>query len=180
MCVCVVAQWSNGCLALSPYSKNQLGASLRVLLVKSHRVLEPVQMSPTNLTRRWNHHKSTAIGPHTLHSCTYCTNEWTHQYVSYLHKCHVVFSNHFFYRISNGESSLTCHVGGKGSVWSPASVPAHNFTPRHQGALVRSAAHKSHWPDGNPASATHLHEDSGKDNTLRDNVHKGNLSFCVC
>ncbi len=51
---------------------------------------------------------------------------------------------------------LTCHVGSKGSVRSPAGVPAHNFTPGHQGALIRSTAYKSHRPNRHTSSTTHL------------------------
>lgn len=51
---------------------------------------------------------------------------------------------------------LTCHVGGEGSVRSPAGVPAHDFTPGHQGAFVRSAPDKSHRPNRHTASTSHL------------------------
>lgn len=56
----------------------------------------------------------------------------------------------------------TCHVGGEGSVRSPAGVPAHNFTLGHQGALIRPAAYKAHRPDGNASGAAHLQEKKGE------------------
>lgn len=54
------------------------------------------------------------------------------------------------------EFFLTSHVGGERSVRSPAGVPAHNFTPGHQGALVCSTTYKTHRPNRHTSSTAHL------------------------
>lgn len=67
---------------------------------------------------------------------------------------------------------LTGHVCGEGSVWSPARVPAHDFTSRHHGALVSSATHEAHGPNGYTTSAAHLRrerERPWKTNSGNDN-----------
>lgn len=74
------------------------------------------------------------------------------------------------------ELLLTCHVGGEGSVRSPAGVPAHNFTSGHQGALIRPAAYKSHGPDRHSSSTAHLQR-RRKESVNR--LHPGWAHTCV-
>lgn len=60
-----------------------------------------------------------------------------------------------------GAKPLTCHVDSEGAVRSPAGVPAHHLSPRHQGALVLQTTGKSHRPNGDTLGCSHLQISGG-------------------